>query len=112
MMPQPPHVPSVHVHAVDEDTVVLDVREPDEYEAGHIPDALHMPMGAVPERLPELPDDARMVVVSRSGGRSARVTGYLRQEGLDAVNLEGGMRAWVAAGRPLYSTGGTTPALI
>lgn len=111
-MPQPPRVPSVDVDAVTDDAVVLDVREPDEFAAGHIRDTLHIPMGAVPERLPELPDDARLVVVCRSGGRSARVTAYLRQEGIDAVNLDGGMRAWVAAQRPIHSDTGSDPTLI
>jgi rhodanese-related sulfurtransferase len=111
-MPQPPHVPSVDVDAVADESVILDVREPDEYTAGHAPGALHIPMGAIPERLPELPDDARMVVVCRSGGRSARVTAYLRQEGLDAVNLDGGMRAWQAAGRPMTTDTGTDPILL
>ncbi|GAA4214040.1 rhodanese-like domain-containing protein [Actinocatenispora rupis] len=111
-MPQPPHVPSIDADAVAEDSIVLDVREPDEYAAGHIAAALHIPMGAVPDRLPELPDDVRLVVVCRSGGRSARVTAYLRQEGIDAVNLEGGMKSWIAAGRPMVTETGAAPALI
>jgi len=111
-MPQPPHVPTVDVEAVGEDTTVLDVREPDEYTAGHISDAMHIPMGALPERAPEVPDDRRVVVVCRSGHRSARATAYLRQEGLDAVNLAGGMRAWVAAGRPMTTETGAEPALL
>ncbi|MGA8112985.1 MAG: rhodanese-like domain-containing protein [Actinocatenispora sp.] len=111
-MPQPPHVPTVDVEAVGTEAVVLDVREPDEFAAGHIADAVHIPMGAIPERIPELPDDTRLVVVCRSGNRSARVTAYLRQEGLDAVNLDGGMRAWVAASRPISATGGDDAVLI
>lgn len=111
-MPQPPSVPAIDVDAVAEDTLILDVREPDEYAAGHIANALHMPMGSVPERIPELPDGQRIVVVCRSGGRSARVTGYLRQEGLSAVNLDGGMRAWIAAGRPMTTDTGAEPTLI
>lgn len=111
-MPQPPHVPRVDVDAVGEDATVLDVREPDEFAAGHISDALHIPLGALPARLPEVPDDRRLIVVCRSGHRSARATAYLRQEGLDAVNLDGGMRAWVAAGRPMTADTGNQPALI
>ncbi len=111
-MPQPPHVPTIDVDAVVDESTILDVREPDEFEAGHILDALHIPMGAIPERLPELPDDTRLVVVCRSGNRSARVTAHLRQEGLDAVNLDGGMRAWVDAGRPIHTRLSAGPALI
>jgi rhodanese-related sulfurtransferase len=111
-MPLPPKVPSVDVDAVADDSVILDVREPDEYAAGHAPGALHIPMGAIPHRTPELPDDARLVVVCRSGGRSARVTAYLRQEGLDAVNLDGGMRAWLDAGRPMTTDTGADAILL
>jgi rhodanese-related sulfurtransferase len=112
VMPQPPQVPTVDVHAVNTGSVLLDVREPDEYTAGHAPGALHIPMGAIPTRLPEIPDDARLVVICRSGGRSARVTAYLRNEGLDAVNLDGGMRAWAAAGKALSSEDGRPPRII
>lgn len=111
-MPQPPHVPAIDVDAVAPDAVILDVREPDEFAAGHIADAVHVPMGAIPERLPELPDDTRLVVVCRSGHRSARVTAYLREEGLDAVNLDGGMRAWVGARRPMSTDNGSDAVLI
>lgn len=105
-MPMPPHVPTVAPAAVAEDAVVLDVREPDEWTAGHVAGAVHVPMGAVPDRLAELTDSARIVVVCRSGGRSARVTAYLRHEGLDAVNLGGGMSAWVGAGREIVTDTG------
>lgn len=107
-----PNVPSVDVAAVTEETTVLDVREPDEYAAGHIAGSVHIPEGVISDRAPELPDDVRLVLVCRSGHRSARATAYLRAEGLDAVNLEGGMRAWVAAGRPMTTDTGTEPVLL
>lgn len=105
-MPQRTKVPSIDVHAVHDGEVVLDVREPDEWSAGHITGAVHIPMGAIPERLEELPDAARLVVVCRGGGRSARVVAYLREAGLDAVNLDGGMTAWARAGKPMASERG------
>lgn len=111
-MPLPPKVPTVDVQAVPQHAVVLDVREPDEWAAGHIEGALHVPMGAIPQRLEELPLDQRMVVVCRSGGRSSRVTAYLRNQGLDAVNLDGGMRAWSSSGRGMVSENGGDPAVI
>ncbi|MFC7469408.1 rhodanese-like domain-containing protein [Actinomadura keratinilytica] len=80
---------------------LLDVREDDEWNAGHAADALHIPMSAFVERYGELteaaPQDGRVNVVCRSGARSAQVTMYLRQQGIDAVNVEGGMRAWEIA---------------
>jgi rhodanese-related sulfurtransferase len=62
-----------------------------------------VPMGRVRARLDELPHDRRIVVVCRSGGRSAAVTAALRRSGFDAVNLAGGMCAWAAAGLPVVA---------
>jgi rhodanese-related sulfurtransferase len=100
-MQQVPHTPYVQVSAVPDDAFILDVREPDEWSAGHVEGSLHIPMGRLPERAAEVPQDRRVVVVCRSGGRSARVTGFLRQHGCDAVNLDGGLVAWQAAHRRL-----------
>ncbi|GGQ45124.1 sulfurtransferase [Couchioplanes caeruleus subsp. azureus] len=86
---------------------LLDVREPDEWQAGHAPDAHHMPMMEVPARVAEIPNDAQVVVVCRSGGRSGQVVSYLMGNGWDNVrNLDGGMQAWAAAGREVVSENG------
>jgi DMSO/TMAO reductase YedYZ molybdopterin-dependent catalytic subunit/glyoxylase-like metal-dependent hydrolase (beta-lactamase superfamily II) len=86
---------------VDGGALLLDVRERDEWRAEHAPDALLVPMAQVKARADELPRDRRIVVVCRSGGRSAAVTDSLRAWGFDAVNLAGGMCAWAAAGLPV-----------
>jgi rhodanese-related sulfurtransferase len=100
-------VPSVTASQVDENAFVLDVREPDEWAAGHAPGAHHIPMMEVPARLAEVPEDADVVVVCRSGGRSGQVVGYLMNHGWDNLrNLDGGMRAWAAAGRDMVSEDG------
>lgn len=92
---------------VGDDVYLLDVREPDEWEAGHAPGAHHLPMMEVPARLAELPTDQDVVVVCRSGGRSGQVVSYLLGNGWDNVrNLDGGMQDWAAAGRPLESENG------
>jgi DMSO/TMAO reductase YedYZ molybdopterin-dependent catalytic subunit/rhodanese-related sulfurtransferase/glyoxylase-like metal-dependent hydrolase (beta-lactamase superfamily II) len=88
---------------VEHGAVLLDVREPDEWSAGHAPQAVLIPMGEVHTRRDELPHDTRIVVVCRSGGRSAAITGALRARGYDAVNLAGGMCAWAAAGLPVVT---------
>ncbi|MFR9729124.1 rhodanese-like domain-containing protein [Saccharopolyspora sp. MS10] len=82
---------------------LLDVREADEWAAGHAPGARHIPMNEVPQRLDELPEADQIYVVCRSGGRSARVTAYLNAHGWDAVNVERGMNGWAAIGRPVVS---------
>ncbi|MEY2400267.1 MAG: hydroxyacylglutathione hydrolase, partial [Ilumatobacteraceae bacterium] len=85
---------------LDAGALLLDVREPEEWQAQHAPDALLMPMGQVKRRQSELPRDRRIVVVCRSGGRSAATTESLRTWGFDAVNLAGGMCGWASAGLP------------
>jgi rhodanese-related sulfurtransferase len=102
-----PQVPSVTAPEVPADAYLLDVREPDEWAAGHAPDAHHLPMMEVPARLAEIPTDTDVVVVCRSGGRSGQVVGYLLGNGWDNVrNLTDGMQGWAAAGRPLHSEDG------
>lgn len=101
-----PLVPSVQVGDVAAAAVLLDVREDDEWTAGHVPGSLHLPMGDLRGRLAELPADREVVVVCRSGHRSAHVTAYLVGFGRRARNLDGGLQAWAAAGRPLVSESG------
>ncbi|MEE1930057.1 rhodanese-like domain-containing protein [Streptomyces sp. TRM 70351] len=101
-----PSIPTVDVGAVPADAFLLDVREPDEWAAGHARGAVHVPIGEVTARVGELTEqagDARVFVVCRVGGRSAQVTGFLAAQGVDAVNVDGGMLAWAAAGRPLVA---------
>jgi DMSO/TMAO reductase YedYZ molybdopterin-dependent catalytic subunit len=88
---------------VEAGALMLDVREPGEWQAGHAPEASLLPMGQVLEHRGEFPLDRRIVVVCRSGGRSAAVTESLRAWGFDAVNLSGGMCAWAAAGLPVVT---------
>ena len=84
--------------------LLLDVREPEEWRVQHAPVAVPLPMGEVRQRQHELPRDRRIVVMCRSGGRSAAVTESLRSWGFDAVNLAGGMCAWASAGLPTVGT--------
>jgi rhodanese-related sulfurtransferase len=107
-----PRVPSVSAAAVPDDAWVLDVREPYEWQAGHVEGAAHVPMGELLERLGEVPNDREVVVVCKVGGRSAQVVQYLNQAGWSAVNLDGGMYAWAAAGRPMVSDTGAAPAVV
>lgn len=89
---------------------LLDVREHDEWAAGHAPGAVHIPMSEIPQRLDDLPEADQLYVVCRSGGRSARVTAYLNANGWDAVNVERGMNGWHTSGRSLVSDDpGTEP---
>jgi rhodanese-related sulfurtransferase len=92
---------------VSPDAYLLDVREPDEWTAGHAPGAHHLPMMEIPARMSEVPTDVEVVVVCRSGGRSGQVVSYLMGNGWDNVRtLDGGMHAWSAAGREMTSESG------
>ena len=81
-----------------DDVILLDVREDDEFKAGHIPGAEWIPLGQLSSRLDELPKDKTIVAVCRSGNRSGQATELLRQNGFDAHNMQGGMNSWVQAG--------------
>lgn len=84
--------------------VVLDVREPFEYAAGHVPGAVHLPMHLVPLRIDEIPRDRSVYVICAAGNRSWQVAHYLGQHGLEAINVEGGTTAWASAGFDLETT--------
>lgn len=96
-----------------DDTVILDVRRQDEWDAGHAPTALHIPFEELQSRLAELPSTGSPIpVVCRGGGRSSRVTKWLNDNGYEAVNVAGGMRAWHAEGKPMESADGSHPKVI
>jgi rhodanese-related sulfurtransferase len=99
-------LPAVDAATVPADAILLDVRENDEWAAGHAENAVHIPMGEIVARISEVPDGGPVHVVCRVGGRSAQVTQYLIGQGVEAVNVSGGMLEWEAAGRPLVNGDG------
>ncbi len=107
-----PAVPVVSVAELPPDASMLDVRESDEWAAGHAPGATHLPMSELTGRMGELPDTDPLYVVCRSGGRSARVVAYLARQGYPAVNVEGGMQAWARQGREIVADGGGEPKIV
>ncbi|MFJ1578884.1 MULTISPECIES: rhodanese-like domain-containing protein [unclassified Streptomyces] len=108
-------LPSVDAAAIPANGLVLDVREDDEWAAGHVEGALHVPMSDFVARFGEVTEAVaegrRAYVMCRVGGRSAQVTQYLVQQGVDAVNVDGGMLAWDGAGRPMVTDSGS-PAFV
>ena len=104
----PDRLPTVSAREVGED-LLLDVREQDEWDAGHAPQAVHVPLHELPVRWPAALADRgerRVSVVCRVGGRSAHATAYLLAQGVDAVNVDGGMFAWQDAGLPVVAGDG------
>ena len=90
----------------DGGAVLLDVREPHEWQAGHAPRARHIPLGQLSRRAAELPERRAVVTVCRSGARSARAAAMLARQGREVSNLAGGMRAWARVGLPVVARGG------
>jgi thioredoxin 1 len=81
--------------------VVVDVREDHEFTAGHVPGAVHVPMGELPGRVAELPTDQPFFVICAVGGRSRQVVDHLRAQGLNAFNVSDGTNGWAQRGWPL-----------
>jgi rhodanese-related sulfurtransferase len=81
---------------------VIDVRQPAEIAAGTVPNAEAMPMHTIPLRMGELNKDEKLVLVCRSGARSAQACAFLQQQGFDEVyNLRGGLMGWAGSGLPI-----------
>jgi rhodanese-related sulfurtransferase len=101
--------PGVEATAVPDDGYLLDVREDDEWQAGHAPDAVHIPLSELNARAREVPTDRDVYVICRSGARSAQAVVAFNNAGWTATNVEGGMHAWEAAGRPMVSESRDAP---
>ena len=85
--------------------LLLDVREPDEWSAGHIDSAVHMPLGSL--ETGSVPRDRVVVAVCRSGNRSGKAATQLAAAGVDVRNMAGGMKAWAEAELPITTDDGT-----
>ena len=108
-MNQPVAVPEVLSADLPAGVFLLDVREDDEWTAGHAPDAVHVRLGELGARVDELPRDREVYVICRSGARSAYAAQALVGGGLNAVNVADGMTGWAVAGRPMISEDGAEP---
>jgi rhodanese-related sulfurtransferase len=102
-------IPAVEAAAVPDDGYLLDVRERDEWLAGHAPEAVHIPLGELAARAVEVPNDRDVYIICRSGARSAQAVIGLNDAGWRTANVSGGMHAWQAAGRPMVTESGMEP---
>ncbi|MCF7552651.1 rhodanese-like domain-containing protein [Pseudonocardia sp. WMMC193] len=108
--PEIPQVDPAQAAALaDEGALLLDVREPGEWTAGHIPEALHIPLGSLDAGT--VARDRVVVAVCRSGNRSGKAAVLLAAAGIDVRNLAGGMKAWAEAGRTVARDDGTPGAV-
>lgn len=96
------NVEEAHQKLDSREAVMIDVRERDEWRAGHVKGARHIPLGDLGARLGEIPRDREVLLFCRSGNRSGRATQFLRAQGYSqARNVEGGIIAWTGRGFPV-----------
>jgi rhodanese-related sulfurtransferase len=100
-----PQIPSVDPREIGGD-LLLDVREADEWAAGHAPGAVHLPLSELQARYAEVPADRPVAVVCRVGSRSAQATAFLNAQGRQTRNVVGGMVAWAQHGLPMEAADG------
>ena len=108
-MNYPDAVPEVMSADLPAGAFLLDVREDDEWTAGHAPGAVHVRLGELGARAAELPRDREVYVICRTGNRSAYAAQALAVGGLTAINVADGMTGWAVAGRPMISEDGAEP---
>ncbi|HEY2575548.1 MAG TPA: rhodanese-like domain-containing protein [Streptosporangiaceae bacterium] len=102
-------LPAVAAAEVPTQAYLVDVREDDEWSAGHVPGARHIPLGALGDQCGEIPRDRDVYVICRAGGRSARAAEALNASGWQALNVADGMLGWKSAGREMASESGEAP---
>jgi len=102
-------VPEVPAAGLPDGAYLLDVREDDEWTAGHAPSAVHIPLGQLGARSGEVPRDREVYVICRSGSRSAYAAQALGAAGWNAVNVSDGMQGWASVGLPMISDTGAEP---
>lgn len=102
--------PPTAVAAQARGAVLVDVRETDEWEAGHAPGAVHVPLGTVERAVGRFAGQT-VLTVCRSGGRSTRAVEVFAASGVTVRNVAGGMAAWAEAGLPVVRADGSTGAV-
>lgn len=102
-------VREVPAAGVPEQAYLLDVREDEEWQAGHAPDAQHIALGRLGELCDQVPRDRDVYVICRSGVRSAHAAQALNAAGWRTLNVADGMHGWESAGRAMISESGAPP---
>ncbi len=102
-----PDVPEIDIDTLaarlGEEPTLIDVREDDEYQDGHVAGAANIPLSTIPDRVDDVSGDRPVLVICAVGGRSARAVEFLRARGIDATNVAGGTKGWIESGRPVVT---------
>ena len=98
--------------AIEAGAVLLDVREADEFVAGHAQGAISIPLSELNERYVELNKDSEIYAICKSGGRSGQPSGSLQDAGYNVTNVIGGSLDWHGSGLPFVSENGEEPTVI
>ena len=96
--------PALKEKIEDDEVVVVDVREDEEWNEGHIDGARHIYVGEIPERSEELPRDKALATTCHVGYRGSIAASILKQRGYTVYNLLGGINAWKKQGYPIHKT--------
>lgn len=99
-------------HFIENGHLLIDVREDDEWEAGHHLNAIHIKMGEISSNLEKFEREKKYIIVCRSGGRSAKVTDFLIENEIDALNLSGGMKKFSQVSTNVKDSLGNTGQII
>ena len=97
---------------IENGAVLIDVRNDDEWQAGHAPNARYITLSELSQRCGEVPSDQRVIVICRAGGRSLKAAEFLATQGITAANLTGGMQAWAQAGLAVVDDDGAPGTVI
>ena len=100
--------------SVPRDAILIDIREQHEWDAGHAPNARHIPASTLAEHMGEFVDDEDrdVYIVCRSSGRSTQVAQFLAMNGIEVINVGGGMDAWMLQGLPVVTDDGALGTII
>jgi rhodanese-related sulfurtransferase len=85
--------------AIAQGAYVVDVREDHEFEAGHVPNARHIPLGSVADNTESLPQGETIWLICQGGVRSMKAAEYLEAQGFDVVSVAGGTGTWISEGK-------------
>ena len=91
---------------------LIDVREQDEWDAGHHTEAIHIPMGTIPQKIDDFKTSDNYIIICRSGARSGRVSSFMKNEGFDSLNLTGGMKELSLCSKKIVDLNGNNGTVI